>query len=310
MGKRQPPVRYRDASASDMGPCADVFLESLADLGARMGFPVRKRKRAQIADRLGYIRSTDPRGFQVATRGKRVVAFGCTILREDVHYLAMLWTRPSLQGKGVGHRVLNRAFNRPDPPATAVRCVMASLDNRAQSLYYRAGMIPRGMVYGLAREGPPKKRPAPEHPVELNQLGEPGEVTQGALALAAALDRKVRGCRRDTDIAYTLSQEGARFFEVLDHGDAVGYVILTADGMVGPGAVIDPRFTEGLTWAGLAAQRALGARRVAIQVVSDNDGAMRTAMAAGLQITFPAVWMTQRPFGKFDRYFTTAGDIF
>jgi hypothetical protein len=239
-----------------------------------------------------------------------VVAFGSTILREDVHYLAMLWTRPSLQGRGVGQRVMNRAFNRPDPPATAVRCVMASLDSRAQSLYYRAGMIPRGMVYGLARDGPGQRQPPPEHPVELLQVGEPGEVTPPALALAAAIDRKVRGCRRDSDIAFTLGQEGARFFEVLDEGDVVGYTILMPDGMVGPGGVIDPRFTEGLAWSAIEAQRSLGTPRVAMQVVSDNDGAMRVALAAGLKIMFPAVWMTQRPFGKFDRYFTTAGDIF
>lgn len=310
MGKRSAPVRVRDARASDMVPCANVFLESIADLSARLGFPVRKRKPAQVAKRLDYIRSTDPRGFQVASKGSRVVAFGCTTLREEVHYLAMLWTRPWLQGKGVGGKVMARAFNRPDPPATAVRCVMASLDSRAQSLYYRAGMLPRGMVYGLARDGPGLKRPAPEHPVELNQVGEPGEVTQPALALAAAVDRKVRGCRRDTDIAFTLDQEGARFFEVLDRGDAVGYIILTPDGMIGPGGVIDTRFTEGLAWSAIQAQRALGAPRTAMQVVSDNDGAMRVAMAAGLRITFPAVWMTQRPFGRFDRYFTTAGDIF
>lgn len=293
-----------------MRACASVFHDSLEDLSRRMGTEVHKRDPEVIARRLGYLRSTDPKGFQVAARGKRVVAFASTILREDVHYLSMFWARPSVQGKGVGRTLLNRAFNRPDPPATAVRCVMASLDERAQSLYLKAGMVPRGLVYGMARDGTPPKLAPPELPVELSQIGEPGEVTKSAIALAAAVDRKVRGCRRDTDIAFTLNQEGARFFEARDDGDAVGYVILTPDGMVGPGGVIEPRFTEGLAWAGLQAQRALGPKRTALQVVGDNDGAMRSAFAAGLRITFPAVWMTQREFGRFDRYFATAGDIF
>jgi ribosomal protein S18 acetylase RimI-like enzyme len=306
---KKPAIRYRDARASDMVACADVFLESVADLSRRMGFPVRKRKTEVVAHRLGYLQKTDPRGFQVATQGDRIVAFGSAILREDVHYLSMLWARPSLQGKGVGRRVLNRAFNRPDPPATAVRCVMASLDSRAQSLYYRAGMLPRGMIYGLACDRPTRKTKAPEHPVEMSQVGEPGEVTKEALALAAAVDRKVRGCRRDSDIAFTLGQEGVRFFEVREGGDVVGYVMLSPDGMIGPGGVIDTRFTEGLAWAAIEGQRALGTPRTAMQLVSHNDGAMRTAITAGLRIMFPAVWMAQREFGKFDRYFATAGDI-
>lgn len=293
-----------------MKDCASVFIEAVEDLARRQGIELRKREPHVIAQRLGYLQGTDPKGFQVATRGGRVVAFASTILREDVHFLSMFWARPPLQGKGVGRTLIARAFNRPDPPATAVRCVYASLDSRAQARYLKMGMLPRGLVYGLARNGPPPKLPPPEVPVELVQVGEPGEVTKAALALAAALDRRVRGCRRDQDIAFTLSQEGSRFFEVQERGDAVGYVVLTKDGMVGPGAVIDPRYTEGLAWAGLQGQRALGAARPSVQVVGQNDGALRQAFAAGLRINFPGVWMSQREFGKFDRYFATAGDIF
>jgi len=310
MAGRASDTRYRDAKASDMTACASVFVESVADLSRRLGVEFRRRDPAVIARRLGYLRGTDPKGFQVATRGGRAVAFASTILREDVHFLSMFWARPAMQGRGVGRALLARAFNRPDPPATAVRCVFASLDTRAQSLYLKIGMVPRSLIYGLARDGVPPALPPPEVPVELSQVGEPGAVTKSALALAAALDRKNRGCRRDTDIAFTLDQPGARFFEAQEDGDPVGYVILTKDGMVGPGGVIDPRYAEGLAWAGLQAQRDLGAERPALQVVGTNDGALRAAFAAGLRITFHGVWMTQREFGRFDRYFATAGDIF
>ncbi len=293
-----------------MAPCASVFVESVGDLSRRLGYEVRKRDQAVIAGRLGYLRSTDPKGFQVAAKGKRVVAFAATTLREDVHYLSMFWGRPSVQGKGVGRKLLQRAFNRPDPPATAVRCVFATLDHRAQSLYLKTGMVPRSLVYGMVRDGPLPRLAPPEFPVELVQVGEPGTVTKSALALAAAIDRRVRGCRRDVDIAFTLDQPGARFFEAREDDDAVGYIILTPDGLVGPGGVIDARYTEGLAWAGLQGQRSLGAKRPSLQVVGLNDGAMRAAFTAGLHIAFHGVWMTQREFGRFDRYFAIAGDIF
>jgi predicted N-acetyltransferase YhbS len=294
-----------------MAPCAAVFVRAVNDLTRRMGGTVVPRHPKVIAGRLDHLRRSTPAGFHVAQRDGRVVAFASTILREHIHFLSMFWANPSLQGKGIGHELLARAFDGPRAPPGTIRCVFASLDRRAQRLYLKYGMVPRSMIYGLASPGAQLHLPPPpDRPVDLAQVGMPGEVTPRALAVAAAVDRRVRGCRRDVDLAFTIAYQGARFFEAREDGETVGYVVVDKDGAVGPGGAIDARYVGGLAWAALAVAHDQHSKRVTMQVTGLNMEALRLAFSAGLKITFSGAWMTQREFGKFDCYLATAGDIF
>src|SRR5215470_1062100 len=131
---RQPPILLRRARPDDMVGCARVFVRSAADLSRRLGVPPAAIRARDMLPALTHIQSTDPRGFHVAARGGRVVAFAATIVRGNTHFLSMFWALPGLQGKGIGRRLLTRAFETPKPSPSAVRCVYASLDSRAQAL--------------------------------------------------------------------------------------------------------------------------------------------------------------------------------
>jgi GNAT superfamily N-acetyltransferase len=299
----------RAARASEMEGCARVFMHAVNDLSRRTGTPVAPRNLMLTAHRLGHLRKTDPNGFQVALKDGRVVAFASTILREKIRFLSMFWMLPSLQSKGVGEALLRRAFDGVEEPPGTIRCVYASFDHRAQRLYNKFGMVPRSVIYGLGAEKVELPKP-PLLPVELVQVGKPGEVTREALAIAAALDRRVRGCRRDADIAFTLAEKGTRFFEAQEDGATVGYTMVMADGMVGPGGVIDRRYNEGLAWSGLAVAQDMEPKRIRMQMAGLNHEALETAFRAGMKISFMGAWMTQREFGHLDCYLATAGDIF
>src|SRR5262249_12955091 len=118
-------VTYRQARSTDMMGCARVFLASARDLSRRQGGgPPRARPR-DLTPPLRHVQRTDPTGFQVAVKRGRVVAFASTILRGNTHFLSMFWALPGLQNRGVGRRVLARAFAEPRPPKSAVRCVYA-----------------------------------------------------------------------------------------------------------------------------------------------------------------------------------------
>jgi ribosomal protein S18 acetylase RimI-like enzyme len=211
-----------------------------------------------MAPALAHLQRTDPRGFHVAVTGGRVVAFAATIVRGNTHFLSMFWTLPGLQSKGVGRQVLTRAFEGPRPAASAVRCVFASLDTRAQMLYLKFGMRPRGMFYLL--KGTPNGSPRPRRAVELEQVGKPGKATAPMLAIAARFDRTFRGTRRDADIRYVMSLPGARFFVARADRKTVGYAIVNEKGRVGPAGVVDPAYSAGLAWAIKEAAREMKAR--------------------------------------------------
>ena len=275
--------------------CARVFVRSARDLGRRQGTSPPTVKPKDLATVLAHLRRTDPTGFHVAVKSGRIVAFAATILRGDTHFLSMFWALPSLQGQGVGRHVLTRAFEGPRPGATAVRCVYASLDTRAQMLYLKFGMRPRGMFYLL--KGAPADSPRPARAVELHQVGKPGRVSARMLAIAARFDRRFRGARRDADIRYLMGLHAARFFTVQAGRRLIGYAIINEKGRVGPAGVVDSRYSAGLAWAIKEAARAMGAREMFVLVPGVNDAALGAFLAAGLRTAFFGAWMSAKPQG-------------
>lgn len=285
--------------------CARVFLTSARDLARRLGgSPPPMRPRDGVAP-LAHLRRTDPRGFQVAVRGRRVVAFAATIVRGDTHFLSMFWVLPGLQSHGVGRRVLTRAFEGPKPPATAVRCVYASLDTRAQMLYLKFGMRPRGMFYLL--KGKPRAAPRPRAGVDLVPVGRPGRATPRMLAIAARFDRRFRAARRDADIRYVMSLPGARFFVARAGRRVIGYAIVNDKGRVGPAGVVDPRYSAGLAWALAEVVRGTKAKDMFVIVPGVNAGAFDAFLAAGLKAEFFGAWMSAKPIGALEGYMLAGG---
>jgi len=254
---------------------------------------------------LAHLQRTDPKGFHVAIQNGRVVSFASTILRGNTHFLSMFWTLPSLQSKGVGRRVLKRAFEGPRPPASAVRCVFASLDMRAQALYLKFGMRPRGLFYLL--RGTPKRSPRPKRAVELVPLGEVGELSPKMLTVAARFDRMARASRRDVDIRYVMSLPGARFYLARRGRKTLGYAVVSDKGRVGPAYVTDPRDSPGLAWAAMEIARESKAENIFVIVPGVNAGALDVFFRSGLRTVFFGAWMSARPLGSFEGYLLAGG---
>jgi len=298
-------ILFRQARPQDMAGCVRVFLRSATDLARRQGAappPIRVR---DMVPALAHLQKTDPRGFHVALRGGTVIAFASTILRGKTHFLSMFWVLPSLQSKGVGRKLLARAFKGPRPPASAVRCVYASLDPRAQALYLKFGMRPRGMFYLL--KGPPRRSPRPKRTVTLVPVGEVGKASRQMLTIAARFDRAFRAARRDADIRFVMSLPGARFFLVRAGRSTKGYAVVTEKGRVGPACVTDARYSAGLAWAIKEMAREMGADNIVIVVPGVNAGALEVFFGAGLRTEFFGAWMSAKPIGSFESYLLAGG---
>jgi GNAT superfamily N-acetyltransferase len=302
---KSPRITFRQARPEDMMGCARVFLRSATDLARRLGGSPPTIRARDMVPALAHVQRTDPRGFHVAVREGKVVAFASTVVRGGTHFLSMCWALPSLQSKGIGRRVLTRAFEKPRPPKSAIRCVYASLDPRAQALYLKFGMFPRGMFYML--QGRPKRTPPPRRRVNLVPIGEPGTTTREMLTVAARFDRVVRGTRRDQDIRYITTLPGARFFRVNVGGSTRGYAVVTDKGRVGPACVLDRRYGAGLAWALKEKVRELRAKNMMVVVPGVNSSALEVFFRAGLKTPFFGAWMSAKPVGSFESYVLLSG---
>jgi len=300
-------VRIRPARPTDFTACARVCIRSLRDLARRQGEPPPNFPARTLILFLRHALATDPRGFHVAVVRGKIVCYAITILRGRTHFLAQFFALPGAQSHGVGRQVLARAFDAPHPPRGAVRCVVASLDLRAQALYAKFGMLPRTILYFV--EGKPSK--TAHVGMKLRQVGPTGQSTKRARDLAARFDRPLREVRRDADQRHFLSVvKGSRFYEARAGGSTVGYVVIRGNGALGPGGVNDPSLSGAMMSAAIAKAHGNGMKTVFAWIPGLNEGALRAAFGAGLKIEFLAAWMATKDILRLDAYLPSGGVLF
>src|SRR5439155_1349920 len=231
-------------------------------------------------------------------RRRRTGTTACCTTAELTRHANIRWTiRPCGQAAPRG----------PDPPRGPGRCVLASLDLRAQALYVKFGMLPRTTLYYV--DGKPTKSTVGG--VELRQLGPAGISTQRARDLAARFDRRLREARRDADQRYFVTiAKGSRFYEARADGQTVGYVVVRGNGAIGPGGVHDPSLSAGLMSAAIAKAHENGMKTVSAWVPGLNGGALMAAFGAGLKVEFLTAWMAAEDILRLDSYVPSGGVLF
>jgi GNAT superfamily N-acetyltransferase len=300
-------VRIRPARPSDFAVCARLCLGSLRDLSRRQGQPPPNVPLRNLFPFFRHALTTDPDGFHVAVVRGRIVCYAITIRRGKTQFLSQFFARPGMQSRGVGRQVLARAFDAPRPPRGTVRCVVASLDLRAQALYAKFGMLPRTIMYYV--EGKPTKSTVGG--VELRQVGPTGRSTKRARDLAARFDRPLREARRDVDQRYFFTAiKGTRFFEARAGRKTVGYVVIHGNGAIGPGGVLDRSLSAGLMSAAIAKAHENGMTTVSAWVPGLNEGALTAAFAAGLKVKFLTAWMAAQDIVRLESYLPSGGVLF
>ena len=254
--------------------------------------------------------ATDPLGFQIAVSKRKILCIAITILRGKTHFLAMFFALPGKQSQGIGRKVLTRAFENPRSPRDATRCLVASLDLRAQALYLKFGMQPRTIVYHFEGKTTPQRGRAPDS-LQLQQVGPTGQSTQQSREIAARFDRALREVRRDLDQRFFLAvSKNSRFFEARLTGRTVGYVVIRGNGIIGPAGVVDPSHSEALLTAAAEKAHVLGHKKISVWVPGLNKGAVRAAFTAGLKVNFLTVWMSARAIGNLEKYIPSGGLLF
>jgi GNAT superfamily N-acetyltransferase len=198
-----------------VGESAETFEEALEALLVQLALPPQRHDATTAAAtgrRVAHLLGTDPDGSWVALDGDRVSGFVQASVRDDCWVLDHLFVRPGLQSRGVGARLLDRAWGYGREASRGV--IGATGDPRAIRKY--AGLpgfrvLPTVSAFGTIRAD------GIDH-------GRASAVRDGGpadLDHAAALDRRLRGGAHGPDLEFLLA-EGHELRVVPGRGYAVG----------------------------------------------------------------------------------------
>lgn len=194
--------RLREGSAADIRRCNLVWLSTQPDIG---GVELPDQPLAWHELRTGRLVVVEVAG--------EIVAFGATLTRSGVMYLADLFAVPAHQGRGLGRLLLGELVAGHDGPLFT----FASSDPRAKRLYEQFGMH-AVELYHYLDVATAALRPWPGDDVELVPVERAGVIE---------IDNTLTGRDRVVDIDYATGL-GAVWYGARRDGQAIGVVAVVA----------------------------------------------------------------------------------
>jgi GNAT superfamily N-acetyltransferase len=289
---------FRPGTSADSRACFDLFVESVSELGHRLGVETITGG-AEAVEQLwpkreslfAHLISGSDRWW-VAEEDGHLLGYARSILRDGVRQLTEFFVRPGAQSAGLGGALLRHAFPAEQ---TRARILLATPDPRALTRYLKAGLLARFPVFHFHRSR--RSLPAPSGlqaiPLSADQLEQ-----------VAVIDRQILGFRRDEDHRWLLSQREGYLYCKQEQAIGYGYVGLYS----GPFVTLDPGVLgQMLTHAESAAP----GDDFGVEVPLINRAAVGYLLEAGYRMDdFVNYFMSDVEIGSLDRYVVTAPSFF
>jgi GNAT superfamily N-acetyltransferase len=277
----------RRADLKDAPALLDIMAGALAvEAGAGAivhGFPDREREIAWleylIGDEAGQAIVADVRG--------EPAAFGITAHRGGVCWLALLFTAPAAQGRGIGRRILAQLW----PADSGPRATLVDGSSRvAMAIYLQHGLVPQSCVLAFEGATAPARGAVG---VVLEQGEEPERID--------ALDAQVFGGARRNDHAFWSSHGFALRQLRGAAGEWLGYARWSPAGRLGPMALVGDGDWPGAVSAVVGEMHAAGVAGVRMMIPSQNRSALRWALESGWTYKGMEVALATQSIGDWSR---------
>jgi hypothetical protein len=289
-------VTYRRGGVEDSAAAFDIFYRSIVDLGQRTGTvaisggsdPEALRSlwesRRSMFEHLARTASA----FWIAETDGAPIGYARAIRRGGTHELTEFFVIPGEQSSGVGGELFRRAFQAD---GAIHRTIIATLDDRAQVRYLKAGMAGRFPIKYFSREPEPVS-------IESDLVPQRLDPSSDVLDELGQIDRALIGHERKEDHLWLVA-------------DRHGFVYRRAGSIVGYGYVGEASGPFGLLEANdfpvvlaHAESHACGKwERFGVEVPLVNQTAIRHLLGRSYEMdSFTAIMMSDVEFGDFERY--------
>ena len=296
------PLLRRGTNADTRG-CHDLLWMSATDLGRRHGTELDGSSDdwwSGMQPVHGYLAEHAAEWWVAeAPDSKELIGYARSIERGGLFELTELFVRPGVQSKGVGRQLIEHAFpiGRGD-----VRSIIATTDVRATARYYAADTVARFPYFTIGG------RPRPDAERD-GVTAEAIETDADALAAVTRIERAVLDFPRGTDeLRWLASTRPGHLF--LRGGEPIGFAFI-GKGAAGPIAALEPADLPAILGHVEALAADAGTDRLELEVPGVNEVAIRHLLGRGFHIDpWINLLMSNRPFGRFDRYIGFSPPIF
>lgn len=274
----------------------ELVARSINALTERHGFGTMARLRPPDFQLLSL--RDDPDGLWIAEADGEIVGFAFSWVCGDLWFLAELFVAPDHQGAGLGNQLLMRTLEHARKTgATNKALITFAFNSVSQGLYIRQGFFPRLPLYFLNVTHDTLMSRFRGETLQHAQIAD----TPSHLGSLRQIDASVLGISRDKHHRYLLNEKAMKGVFFYEGGDRVGYAYVSADGHIGPLAVVQRNAMGAAfeTALRLSAQR--GTPQVSAFVPGASE-ALGIAIERGMRITFPMVLASARDFGDWTRY--------
>ncbi len=291
------PVIFRPARAEELQSAEALVVHSINDLTERHGFgPMATLRPPEF--QLFSLRD-DPDGLWVAEADGEILGFALSWVCGDLWFLAELFVAPGQQGRGIGNELLARTFEHARKAGASNKALITFTFNVvSQGLYIRHGLFPRLPIYLFSG--------ACDALTNLN-LGDkllctPIEETSSNLNILAQIDASALGISRAKHHRYLLNDKAMTGVLLYDGSACLGYAYVSANGHIGPLAVMERHAMNAAFTRALHLAAESGAHQVSAFLPGASGAALGAAARHGMRISFPMVLLSERDFGDWTRY--------
>ena len=190
-------VTIRPMAVEDIPGAEQAWHAAYSTMRATHALPAEPRTAESIrvlAQRMGHLLNTDPRGSWVATTDdEHVVGLAQALVRDDVWVLSLLGVLPAHQDRQTGKALLDAAVTYGRDTARGM--ILSSRDPRAARRYSLAGFDLHPAVTAWGRVDR-RNFPRPSSTIR--------EGSEADYELVASVDRAVRGGAHGPDLVHSL----------------------------------------------------------------------------------------------------------
>jgi GNAT superfamily N-acetyltransferase len=299
------PITYRRGTLADSQTVFNIFHLSIIDLGQRLNvMAITDGDQPEVMAGLWLNRqplfdhlALTAENFWIAEQDGQPIGYARSIMRDGSRELTEFFVLPGHQSGGVGRELLARAF---PVDGASHRVIIATIDARAQARYLKAGVYPRFPTYYFSRQ--PE---AVTIPTDL--VIEPITETPATLAALQQIDHFILGHRRDIDLAWLLNNRSG--FAYKRAGRVVGYGFTGPQR--GPFALLNSADFPAVLAHAETLAHSQGLTDFGLEVPLINEVAVQYLLKRGYKLDeFFAMFMSDKPFGKFENYIVTSPPFF